>query len=143
MADITWVLQGNLQKDIFSHLPANTITIIICCGQHGRIPNKLNPNNIGTKRIQYFLVEKLPSVNMTREFILTYSTHSTTSYMPPTVLSHGIKTGINKCFIFMLPYTRICFNKRLLVNPLAPNIRYTHHIVWNSKCQMSGIEGGH
>lgn len=34
-----------------------------------------------------------------------------------------------ECFIFMLLYTRICFNKRLLVNPLAPNNRYSHHTV--------------
>jgi len=121
---------------IFSHLPANTITII-SCGVHGRIPN-----NISMKCRQYS-VEKPPSVNMTREFILMYSTYSAIFYMPPTVVSHDIKAGIKKCFIFMLLYTRICFNKRLLVNPLAPNIRYTHHIVWSSKCQMSGIEVGH
>jgi hypothetical protein len=44
-------LAGKSSEDelTFSHLPANTITIIICCAQHGRIPNKLHPNNIGMK----------------------------------------------------------------------------------------------
>jgi hypothetical protein len=62
-------------------------------------PNQLNPNNTGMKHIQYFLVEKLTSVNMKKEFIPMYSTSSTIFALPATAVSHDIQAGIKKCVL--------------------------------------------